>query len=52
MNMYCDSRPTVMIQSFQTYRSGQRVQTQIRQTAPRGAVCSESSLFAIPFASF
>ena len=51
-----------MILSFRTDRPGQTVQTQIRllledsadpdQTAPRGAVWSGSTLFAIPSASF
>ena len=41
---------TVMTLSFWTDRSGQTVQTD--QTAPRGAVWSGSSLFAIPFAPF
>ena len=41
---------TVMFLSFRTDRSGQTVQTQI--TAPRGAVWSGSTLFAIPSALF
>ena len=42
---------TVMTPSFRTDRSGQK-SADPDQTAPRGAVWSGSSLFAIPFASF
>ena len=42
----------VMILSFQTDKSEQTVQTQIRPLSPRGAVWSGSTLFTIPSALF
>ena len=42
---------TVIILNFRTNQSWQTGSADPDQTAPRGAVCSGSSLFALPFAS-